>query len=73
VLIVLQWLAGALNVALLAPLWLQLGHLLLADAVWITLVLLAASALADPQVVPATAPGHAPVRGEAAVATGAPR
>jgi heme A synthase len=73
VLIVLQWLAGALNVALLAPVWLQLGHLLLADAVWITLVLLTASALADPQVVPATAQGRAPVRGEAAVTTGAPR
>ena len=73
VLIVLQWLAGALNVALLAPVWLQLGHLLLADAVWITLVLLAASALANPQVVSATAPRRAPVRDEAAAATGAPR
>jgi heme A synthase len=72
-LMVLQWLAGALNVALLAPLWLQLGHLLLADAVWITLVLLAASVLADPRVVPALSRGPAPVRSEAAVATGAPR
>jgi heme A synthase len=72
-LVVLQLLAGALNVALLAPVWLQLGHLLLADAVWITLVLLAASALADPQVLPAMARGHARARGETAVATGAPR
>lgn len=39
--------AGALNVALLAPVWLQLVHLLLADALWLALVLLAASALAD--------------------------
>jgi len=47
-LVVLQWLAGMLNIALLAPMWLQLGHLLLADAVWLTLVLLSAAALADP-------------------------
>jgi heme A synthase len=37
---------GALNVVLLAPVWMQLAHLLLADVVWITFVLLAASALA---------------------------
>jgi heme A synthase len=41
----LQVLAGALNVALLAPVWMQIVHLLLADALWITLVLAAASAL----------------------------
>lgn len=41
----LQLLAGALNVALKAPVWLQLVHLLLADALWILLVLLAASVL----------------------------
>ena len=40
-----QLLAGALNVAWLAPVWLQLIHLLLADSLWITLVFLAASAL----------------------------
>ena len=40
--------AGALNVAMLAPVWMQLVHLLLADALWITLVLTAASALAVP-------------------------
>lgn len=38
--------AGLLNVALLAPIWLQLVHLLLADMVWLALVLLAASVLA---------------------------
>ena len=38
--------AGVLNVALLAPIWLQLVHLLLADLYWIALVLTAASALA---------------------------
>jgi heme A synthase len=42
-LVVLQIAAGLLNVALLAPVWLQLVHLLLADAIWITLVLLALS------------------------------
>ncbi|HYN87929.1 MAG TPA: COX15/CtaA family protein [Ardenticatenaceae bacterium] len=40
-----QLAAGALNVVLLAPVWLQLVHLLLADLIWIALVLLAAAAL----------------------------
>lgn len=39
--------AGALNVFLLAPVWLQLGHLLLSDLIWIILVLLLASAFAQ--------------------------
>ena len=46
-LVVLQLCAGLLNVALLAPIWLQIVHLLLADVLWIALVLLAASALAQ--------------------------
>jgi heme A synthase len=37
---------GALNVMLLAPVWMQLVHLLVADLVWIAFVLLGASALA---------------------------
>jgi cytochrome c oxidase assembly protein subunit 15 len=37
---------GTLNVLLLAPVWLQLAHLLVADLLWIALVLLAATALA---------------------------
>lgn len=37
---------GALNVLLLAPVWLQIVHLLVADLLWIALVLLAAAALA---------------------------
>jgi heme A synthase len=41
-----QLLLGALNVALKAPVWIQLSHLLLADLIWITLVLLAATAFA---------------------------
>jgi heme A synthase len=36
---------GALNVLLLAPVWLQLVHLLLADLLWIAVMLLAAAAL----------------------------
>jgi heme A synthase len=39
---VTQLLAGLINVVLLAPVWMQLLHLLLADALWITLVLLGA-------------------------------
>jgi len=46
-LFLLQLGAGILNVSLLAPIWLQLTHLLLADFFWIALVLTAASALAQ--------------------------
>lgn len=42
-LVVAQCLLGAVNVALLAPIALQIAHLLLADLLWIALVLLAAS------------------------------
>jgi cytochrome c oxidase assembly protein subunit 15 len=42
-LVVAQSLVGTLNVALLAPIPLQLLHLLLADSLWIALVVLAAS------------------------------
>jgi heme A synthase len=47
--------AGVLNVRLLAPIWLQIVHLLLADLVWIVLVLLAAVTLAR-QTAPVKAP-----------------
>jgi len=44
--------AGLLDVATLAPVWLQLVHLVMADAVWVALVLLAAAALAcEPSAV----------------------
>jgi heme A synthase len=36
---------GALNFALLAPVWMQMVHLLVADLVWVAFVLLGASAL----------------------------
>jgi cytochrome c oxidase assembly protein subunit 15 len=40
-LVFLQLLVGMINVALLAPVWLQIVHLLIADLLWIALVLLA--------------------------------
>lgn len=47
-LFMVQLLLGALNIALLAPVWMQLIHLLAADTLWILLVLLAASVLGQP-------------------------
>jgi len=41
-LLTLQFALGIADVALLAPLWLQITHLLGADLLWIALVLLAA-------------------------------
>ena len=37
-----QLLAGLANLLLLAPAWMQMVHLLLADLLWISLVLLCA-------------------------------
>ncbi|MFN8484538.1 MAG: COX15/CtaA family protein [Anaerolineae bacterium] len=48
-LVLAQWVAGLVNVALLAPVWMQLVHLLLADLTWVAIVLLSAAALAVPQ------------------------
>ncbi|HEV2855324.1 MAG TPA: COX15/CtaA family protein [Thermoanaerobaculia bacterium] len=45
-LVVVQILAGAVNVMLLAPVWLQIVHLLLADLLWIAFLRLGATALA---------------------------
>ena len=45
VLVVLQTGAGMLNLLLLTPIWMQLVHLLLADFLWIALVLFTASVL----------------------------
>ncbi|HVE60074.1 MAG TPA: hypothetical protein VNB22_24885, partial [Pyrinomonadaceae bacterium] len=47
VLILLQICFGALTLLTLAPILMQLGHLLLADLVWISFVLLTASFLAE--------------------------
>jgi heme A synthase len=44
-LVLLQLTAGLINLLLLAPVWMQLVHLFLADSLWIILVLLSASVL----------------------------
>ena len=44
---VLQGVGGLLNVYLLAPVWMQIVHLLLADITWIVLVFLIASGLSN--------------------------
>jgi heme A synthase len=46
-LVFVQILGGLINVLLLAPVWMQIVHLLLADLLWIVFVLLGASALAE--------------------------
>ena len=51
--------AGFLNILLLAPVWMQLVHLLLADLLWIAFVVLAASTLADDASSPADRLRHA--------------
>jgi heme A synthase len=48
-LFVLQLCVGLINVVLLAPTWVQLIHLFLADSIWITLVLLGAEVFAQVQ------------------------
>jgi heme A synthase len=48
----LQLAIGLLNVALLAPVWMQIIHLLAADVLWIAFVLLAVRALSLPAPVP---------------------
>ena len=46
-LVIGQMAAGALNIALLTPVWLQLVHLLLADLVWVALVVFGAQTLSE--------------------------
>lgn len=59
-LFVVQLLLGALNVALKAPVWLQMVHLLFTSVIWIFVVLLGAAALslAARQESPAALPGQ---------------
>jgi len=47
-LFLVQLIAGAVNVLLLAPIWLQLVHLFLSDLIWITLILFANEILQEP-------------------------
>jgi heme A synthase len=49
--VIIQLLAGVVNVLLLAPVWMQIIHLLLADLVLILFVLFAATVLAQPENV----------------------
>src|SRR5579862_3903861 len=51
----LQYLLGAADVGLLAPTWMQMTHLLGADLLWITLVLLSARLCLVPKQAKATA------------------
>jgi heme A synthase len=51
-LVLAQVCAGLLNAALLAPVWMQLTHLLVADLLWLALVLLSASSLTQTQALP---------------------
>jgi heme A synthase len=58
---------GFLNVVLLAPVWLQIVHLLAADAIWIGFVLLGAEALA--REAGAIVSGELSARGHGAAGT----
>ncbi len=49
ILALVQLCAGAMNLLLLAPVWMQITHLLLADSLWIGLVLLAVEVLRKPR------------------------
>lgn len=47
-LVVSQWFVGLVNLLLLAPTWLQIVHLFVADLIWMTLVLTAADGPDEP-------------------------
>ncbi|MCX6082905.1 MAG: COX15/CtaA family protein [Chloroflexi bacterium] len=49
-LIIVQWSAGISNVILLAPVWMQVVHLFLADTVWISFMLLAGHTFSRPHL-----------------------
>jgi heme A synthase len=61
ILYVVQFGAGVLNLSLLAPVGMQLVHLLLADATWIALVLMSWEAWAVRAEAPASLPSEAAV------------
>ena len=52
--IVIQVIGGFVNVILLAPVWMQIVHLLLADLLWIVIILLTAEVLTQEEVAPET-------------------
>lgn len=53
-LVIVQLIAGAVNIVLLAPVWMQLMHLLIADVLWIALVLLVIEGSRRPRELPAS-------------------
>ena len=46
-LIAVNWIVGVVNVLLLAPAWMQMFHLLITDALWITFILMLAVLFGD--------------------------
>jgi cytochrome c oxidase assembly protein subunit 15 len=52
----IQMIAGAVNVLLLAPVWMQLVHLLLADTIWLLIVLVIAEEGQGRSIQPASSP-----------------
>lgn len=58
----IQLLAGLVNVLLLAPVWMQVVHLLLADLLWISYILLGACALAALEDETGAAAEGSPIR-----------
>jgi heme A synthase len=44
-LVLIQWLAGVVNLLMLAPVWMQILHLLLADLLWILLIIFSDASL----------------------------
>jgi heme A synthase len=52
-LVVLQFAAGFANILLHTPLWLQIGHLILADVLWVTYVVFTADVLSEEDTVTA--------------------
>lgn len=67
-LVLLQFAAGALNIVLLTPLWLQLVHLALADTLWVTFVLFGADVMSLRPVRSGSAGGELPSANFRAVA-----
>lgn len=55
-LVVLQFVAGFLNILLHTPLWLQITHLIVADVLWITYVVFTADVLSVDETATANAP-----------------
>lgn len=50
--VIIQFGAGLLNVYLLAPVWLQLLHLLLANIIWLVSILFMVNVFADNNLKP---------------------